>query len=102
MANPEILPVLFRFDAGDVTAVFPTLAADQTGALMTCYAHIGQHSACSFGWYRGTRPAKPDEYADLLQELRSIYETGPDAVTLRRAKRITHAMDKARRAMARA
>jgi hypothetical protein len=62
-------PVLFRCDS-EVTAVFPTLTAGP--GEMTCYAHIGQHSGCTRGWYRTTRPARPDEYAGLLSELESI------------------------------
>lgn len=70
----EELPVIFRAERdGDVTAVFPTLAADNAGRLLTVYAHIGQHSGGSFDWYRSTRSAKPAEYADLLRELQGIY-----------------------------
>lgn len=70
-------PVVFRAELnrlfkGDVVAVFPTLPADTIGAQMTCYAHIGQHSGCSFDWYNTTRAARPEEYADLLAELVSI------------------------------
>ena len=92
------LPVIFRADRsgpskGEVTAVFPTVPADYAGILMTCYAHIGQHGGCSFVWYRTTRPAKPEEYADLLAELRAIYgrDGGPDdpPVVLRITRRIT-------------
>lgn len=94
----ENVPVLFRADRsgdhkGEVTAVFPTLPADRWPN-MTCYAHIGQHSACSPDWLRTTRPTKPDEYAGLLAELRSIYERAddPDRVRLIIRQRITPAM----------
>ena len=65
-------PVLFRVARsgqfkGDVTAVFPTLGANP-GA-MVGYARIGQHSECSEEWYCTTRPAKPEEYSDLLLDL---------------------------------
>ncbi len=75
--DQEFTPVVFRAERsgpckGDVTAVFPTIPADYAGREMTCYAHIGQHSGCSFGWYLKTRAAKPAEYADLLKELASI------------------------------
>jgi hypothetical protein len=84
----KTLPIIFRADRsgdfkGEVTAVFPTLPSDYHGRLMTCYAHIGQHGSCSLDWYHGTLPAKPAEYEALLRELRGIYETGDDAVTLR-------------------
>lgn len=94
----QSLPVIFRAERsgpfkGDVTAVFPTCPADYAGRQMTCYAHVGQHGGCSFDWYRGTRPAKPEEFADLLAELRTIY--GRDGglndppIVLRVARRIT-------------
>ena len=76
MIEREEVMVLFRVDRygdfkGDVTAVFPELEASP--GMMTCYAHIGQHSSCSLGWYREkTRPAKPEEYKDLASELRRI------------------------------
>jgi hypothetical protein len=65
--DAEITPVLFRVsrapkrNGDDVTAVFPCEPADNTGTLMSCYAHVGQHSGCDFGWYNTTRPAKPAE-----------------------------------------
>lgn len=65
-------PVLFRIDKhgafkGELTAVFPTLPGSP--GLMSCYAHLGQHSSCGRGWLASTRPAKPAEYADLQREL---------------------------------
>lgn len=74
-AKPEELPIIFRAERdGDITAVFPTVPADYHGRYFTVYAHIGQHSSGGFEWYRETRAAKPAEYADLLAELRGIYE----------------------------
>lgn len=70
-------PVLFRVSraptkfGADVTAVFPAEPANLHNSDMSCYAHVGQHSACSLGWYATTRPARPDEYADLKTELES-------------------------------
>jgi hypothetical protein len=68
-------PVIFRVNKsgpykGDVTAVFPTLYA--AGGLMSCYAHVGQHSGCSLAWYRTTRLATAEECVDLLTELVQI------------------------------
>ncbi len=101
----ESLPVIFRADRsgdfkGHVTAVFPTLPGTSDPYSVTCYAHIGQHGTCGREWYNGTRAAKPDEYADLLAELRRIYsrQDDPDAVTLVIAHRWTQRHDKARRA----
>ena len=64
-------PVIFRAEKrsseNEITAVFPTIEANP--GYMVCYAHIGQHGECGQGWYYTTRPAKPDEYSDLLAEL---------------------------------
>lgn len=101
--NPrrETLPVLFRTEKvgqfkGHVTAVLPTLPG--TGAHdFTVYAHVGQHSTGTMGWYYTTRPARPEEYASLLRELQSIYEHGEGAVKLRVVPRITQDMVRERR-----
>lgn len=88
----EKLPVIFRKERGkngEVTAVFPAMPQDAGGHFMTCYAHIGQHSGCSFGWYWNTRAATPEDYGDLLAELRTIYEHGEDPVELVIYRRIT-------------
>ena len=53
---------------GVIVAVMPEDIADMQGN-PTCYAHIGQHSACSKEWYLEQKMAKPKEYADLLREL---------------------------------
>ena len=96
-----VLPVIFRAEKsgdskGEVTAVFPTLGG--TGAHdFTVYAHIGQHSSGTRGWYNQTRAARPDEYASLLSELRRIYERGEDAVKLRVTERFSSAHDSQRR-----
>lgn len=100
---PETLPVIFRADRsgdfkGGVTAVFPTLPGTYDSATVTVYAHIGQHSTGSRGWYAMTRAATPAEYAPLLRELQGIYEQGDDAVTLKVVKRWTRHHDDARRA----
>lgn len=77
--HPEILPVLFRISRGECVAVFPTLdgRSDPNApnrSRITCYAHIGQHGDCSYGWYATTKKATPEQHADLLAELRGIYE----------------------------
>ena len=63
--------VIFRKEDGDVVAFMPYDIADINGNI-TCYAHIGQHSAASFGYYRTTKSATEKEYFDLLNELQSI------------------------------
>lgn len=104
MARPT-LPVIFRAERsgqfkGTVTAVFPTLPGTSNYYTATCYAHVGQHGVCSREWYNGTRAATPAEYADLLAELRRIYERDddPDAVRLVITQRWTRHHDVARRA----
>ncbi len=82
----ENLDVIFRAERRklyDVTAVFPTEPGTDAYN-MSCYAHIGQHSTCSPGWYNTTRAAKPAEYADLLAELHSIYAPEYELVVKRR------------------
>jgi hypothetical protein len=87
--DDEETPVLFRvhreYGIDEVVAVFPCDPADLDGQQMTCYAHFGQHSGCGFGWYQETRPAKPEEYADLKQEL----EGAPYGYSFRIYTRIT-------------
>lgn len=99
-------PVVFRKSrikepegrAAEITAVFPCEPSDYQGYNMSCYAHIGQHGGCSQGWYRTTRAAKPEEYADLKQEL----ESGPYGYRLKVYSRIQPWMNDRRRAAARA
>jgi hypothetical protein len=91
-------PVLFRkrFKRDDVTAVFPTIPADYAGNEMTCYAHIGQHGACSVGWYNQTQAAHPDEYTALMHELEGV------GYRLKVYSRIPRAFHEERRSAARA
>lgn len=72
-------PVIFRKQTdGEILAVFPNQL--EYNLYLECYAHIGQHSTCSLDYYRSdTRPATPEEYADLLAELTAIYTTRPAA-----------------------
>lgn len=106
----QVLPVIFRAersgpDRGTVTAVFPTCAADYAGREFMVYAHIGQHGAGSLDWYWRTRAARPDEYADLLKELRGIYgqslAPGDPVISLQVRQRFTAAMRAAWQADAR-
>lgn len=96
--DDERVPVLFRAERsgqfkGDVTAVFPTLPGTAEPWTMTCYAHIGQHGSCDQGWLHKTRPATPEEYADLKREL----ERQPYGYKLKVIQRITQAHHKERR-----
>lgn len=85
------VPVIFKKTRsgefkGEVHAFFPTLEA-RPGFIM-CYAHVGQHSEASLDFYRACVPANGTAWA-LFEELRGIYETGPDAVKLVERKRIS-------------
>jgi hypothetical protein len=80
-------PVIFRYwpKAKDVIALFPESLTDgscNSGNLMS-YQHLGQHGEASYPMIVScTRPAKRSQFADLLRELRGIYEHGEDAVRL--------------------
>lgn len=82
MKDTKHLPVLFRTFKGELCAYFPTLKWDSVGNI-TCYAHVGQHGAASPVWLHKGKRATPEQYADLLAELRGIYETEPAPVILR-------------------
>ena len=81
MSNTEITPVVFRVwidkyssDRGfEVFALFPTIYADNTGNYCSSYQHIGQHSSADYHHcINQSRPAAPEEYADLKAELERI------------------------------
>lgn len=84
----------------EVTAYFPTLPSDSSSWYnMTCYAHIGQHSGASSMYYQQGKKAKPEEYADLLAEIRQIYEGDDDfPMTLKIYQRAASWMRDAREA----
>lgn len=95
-------PVIFRADRagefkGVVTAVFPTIPADSYGETFSCYGHIGQHSGATWDWYHTTRPAKPEEFADLKREL----EAAPYGYRLKVYSKMQTEFHTARRAEAR-
>jgi hypothetical protein len=62
--------VVFRVIRGEVNAFIPDIKANAGNIL--CYAHVGQHSEASLGYYRLGRLATPEEYAALKAELESI------------------------------
>ena len=69
----DIVKVFVKFlihPDGDLMAYFPYMVSSK--GFKTCYAHIGQHSACSPDYAKECRPATPTEYADLQKELISI------------------------------
>lgn len=97
-APPPEMPVIFRKARdGEIFAVFPTQAASQRPSDMMGYAHMGQHQAVSSEYVRESKPATESEYAPLLRELRSIYEThDEDRVKLVPVKRASRQMDSVR------
>lgn len=66
-------PVKFYKEiGGHVLAVFPKMKHSFNGYRkdnITCYSHIGQHSACHPDYLKGKMMAKPEEYKDLFNEL---------------------------------
>lgn len=91
-------PVIFRKygprKGGDVLALFPAEIGTYDSATCSSYAHVGQHgSASPYGVIGDTRPATPEEYADLKKEL----ECAPYGYKLKVYTRMQPAFDKARR-----
>jgi hypothetical protein len=96
------LPVIFKhitYSDGtiEILALLPTIPANYGS--VTCYAHIGQHSECSYEFITCTRPnahatsirnATQAEYAPLLAELQGIYETQPDPYRLEVKSQLRH------------
>jgi hypothetical protein len=71
---PDQTPTVFRvWPNGEVIALFPATAAGSQYGDCICYQHFGQHGSADYGHVvRTTRPAKPEEYADLLAELTTV------------------------------
>lgn len=69
----EAEQVIFRAERrrnGEVFALFPNIPASR--GLVTSYQHIGQHGAADYAHCMATsRPAKPQEFAELKTELES-------------------------------
>jgi len=54
----------------NVFAFFPEMKHnDFETNLFTCYAHLGQHSACHLDYANECKEANYNEYSDLLKEL---------------------------------
>ena len=83
----ESTRVIYRAEKdGEIVAVLPDEPANR--GRLVCYSHVGQHGECCFEWYRATRPAKPEEYQALHEELINIYSVGEEPVRLDIRKRI--------------
>ncbi|MEN6643984.1 MAG: hypothetical protein ABFE08_16225 [Armatimonadia bacterium] len=85
-------PTVFRtYPDGEVAALFPTIPADPNGNCSS-YVHVGQHGAADpHHLISRTRPATPDEYAELTAELEAI------GYAVRPVRRMTHRMVEERR-----
>jgi hypothetical protein len=67
--------VIFRkFKNGnkEVIALFPEIAGTLLPETCSSYMHIGQHGGAMADLTDITRPATPEEYAELKEELESI------------------------------
>lgn len=72
LADQYTTDILFRKWRGDIIALFPHEVCDYDGHV-TSYMHVGQHGGADYkGIIRCSRPAKPEEYADLKRELENI------------------------------
>jgi hypothetical protein len=79
------------FHPNDVFALFPEEPSDLYGYECTCHQHIGGHGGADYyGCIHASRPASPEEYAELLAELEKIHDLAPDGYEIR--KRATRAM----------
>lgn len=90
-------PVVYRIEGNkregrNAVAFFPY--SEATNGYLVCYAHIGQHSEGSLGYYMQTKAPRDPEavamVAALREEVAQIYESEPDAVTLVEKKRLPH------------
>ena len=66
--------VVFRkWKEGDVIALFPDMPWSRYDDTTTSYMHTGQHGAADYAdVITATRPAREEEYRNLLAELKAI------------------------------
>lgn len=83
-----MLPVIFRIYRGELCAYFPTERFDNRGNI-ACYANVGQHGVASPEFLHKGKRATPEQYGALLTELKNIYETGDDPISLKVYSRAT-------------
>lgn len=70
--EPTDVVFLFEQDEDTVFAFFPCEHYNHDLSLRTCYAHVGQHSACAIDYANGKRIAKEEDYKALKNELEGI------------------------------
>lgn len=97
MTGENVVRLVFRAERNkdaEVTAVYDEPLSDSSRvAILTVYAHMGQHGSGSLDWYRRTRAAKPEEYAPLLKEMQSIVKLSDPTATVVVGKRLAHLYD---------
>lgn len=66
--------VVFRkWKNGDIIVLFPDEPWSRSDYSTTSYMHVGQHGAADYvGVIEATRPAREEEFRDLLAELKAI------------------------------
>ncbi len=71
--DKEVTEVMFRKDNAteEIVALFPYVVEFHWLSCLS-YAHIGQHSTATMNYRYDSKPAKPEEYKDLFNELESI------------------------------
>ena len=62
--------VIFKKFEGEVIAFLPDNEANF--GMIESYMHIGQHGEASMDCFYRCKPAKPEEYQELLKELETI------------------------------
>lgn len=79
--------VFRRWKDGDIIALFPDAPWSRYDYSTTSYMHVGQHGAADYaGVIAATRPARENEYRDLLAELKAIGYTDLRVVQRARPK----------------
>lgn len=66
------LTIVFKRIGNEVLAVFPFERWSYYE--VASYAHVGQHGGCHWAVPYELRTATPEEYLDLLNELKDIYD----------------------------
>lgn len=67
----KTITVFRKFKGGDILALFPF--EDWGNGFCASYMHVGQHGPADYlAMIQNSKPAKPEEYNDLLQELTSM------------------------------
>lgn len=62
------LVTFYKEEDGDIMAYFP-LEYWNNSDTRTCYAHVGQHSACHPDYVKDLKVATEQEYTPLFEEL---------------------------------